>query len=588
MIVQQRARNQSLQASLSSNQQNGQLPQMQPSTPSYRSMMPPSNSYPPTLSAPAKIPVPPLAAEKSESSKGLKRKREDNAKKKEEIYQNIHRMGLEAFNECHTLIDKISEELERGSIKQGRGDQLMLSTNGFGRLKRILSARKKKLSGPFPEMPVSCSSDKSAIKKRKIQAVDKSVLKYPKLCEDLAQLIDNEEISDVIFIVEGEEIHAHTSIISTRSKWFHTLFFHGFLEGLPEKLGEKKKIKLEECYKDEFRVILNYLYTGKLYINNQSLLRLYALAHRFNLEEMETLCAKHLEEILTDENTLPLLLESYEMHLDETPCGEVIFRSLLIHCELLLGDFIFNESNLFPVPLMIKLLKNDYFTIDKQNTSENEFAICLFAHQWLSLSPPNEDVRQTIKSLIRLDLMEVSQRRNLKRLTDCIFDSDAHDKYKVKEDRTDVKIRRVHPLSLLGGIAKVYITKEELFITMFIQFDRIINTSTPIGKWNNLDIYLHIGSKVTLDNLDFFFSFLATPETFTGDKCLVEANIEIVSPRFFQDSLLLTPQILNMSREQNKSILNLKELLTKELKLSELINNNNGLTLQIRLNYIKN
>ena len=47
----------------------------------------------------------------------------------------------------------------------------------------------------------------------------------PSLINDLSRLINNPQMSDVTFLVEGEEIHANRSLLAVRSDYFNALFF---------------------------------------------------------------------------------------------------------------------------------------------------------------------------------------------------------------------------------------------------------------------------------------------------------------------------------------------------------------------------
>lgn len=43
-------------------------------------------------------------------------------------------------------------------------------------------------------------------------------------------LINNPDFSDVVFLVEGKEIHANRAILAVRSQHFKALLFDGFKE----------------------------------------------------------------------------------------------------------------------------------------------------------------------------------------------------------------------------------------------------------------------------------------------------------------------------------------------------------------------
>ena len=534
--------------------------------------------------------------EETETPKLRKRFREektergDKTKQEQDIYQNIHRIGLQAFKDNNSNLKDILEILEEGKTKIGG-----ISKSSTRKLREYIAIQQRKMMNiRFPELPpvsTITTSSQPPVKKRKVEIVKKpkssEYLKHPKLCADLGQLINREEGSDVIFVVDNEKFYAHRSILFARSKWFESLFLRGFSEGISQNVGEKQEIEFQECNKEEFKVLLGYLYTGNLIINNQSLLKLYALANRLLLDEMETLCIKHLEKMLTVHSTLPLLKESYDMHLDETSCGEAIFRHVLRYSEDLLGSFIFDESNLFPESLMVKLIASDHLILES-DFSENEYAIYSFVQQWVHLSKAEEEVKETIKSLIRLDLLNESKLRNLKRQPDCLFDSHTLDRLIKKEGKVDFlsEYRTSHPLSIIDGKGTKIVSKtdNETVFYLSIPFNQPLKDGHfLIMTWNDMNIFFHgEPTGILLQNPILSLSVQASPEKLTGGELLVDASVEMLSPTVTQDSLISSPQILQMSRERFNCRISLRELFQDKEKVKKLITGNH-FNLKIRL-----
>ena len=50
------------------------------------------------------------------------------------------------------------------------------------------------------------------------------------LTDDLAKLVNNDDFSDITFLVEGRKIHAHKAILVVRSDYFNAMFSNGMQE----------------------------------------------------------------------------------------------------------------------------------------------------------------------------------------------------------------------------------------------------------------------------------------------------------------------------------------------------------------------
>jgi hypothetical protein len=77
--------------------------------------------------------------------------------------------------------------------------------------------------------------------------------------EDYGRLVEDGDLSDVVFVVDVERLPAHRVMLAARSKYFAGLF----KSGMPE--GSKKGGSVDEDVSAfAFRVLLRFLYTGEL------------------------------------------------------------------------------------------------------------------------------------------------------------------------------------------------------------------------------------------------------------------------------------------------------------------------------------
>ena len=85
----------------------------------------------------------------------------------------------------------------------------------------------------------------------------------PSITADFARLLDDDQFADATFDVEGTRFTAHRCILSARSDYFRKMF--GF-SGREADAGAV--IQIKETTPAVFRVLLTYLYTGALALND--------------------------------------------------------------------------------------------------------------------------------------------------------------------------------------------------------------------------------------------------------------------------------------------------------------------------------
>lgn len=77
------------------------------------------------------------------------------------------------------------------------------------------------------------------------------------LAGDLESMVDSQVFSDVSFIVEGRNIHAHKLLLFARCEYFRRMFTSGYRE------SSDACITIPDVTYDAFLCVLSFLYTGK-------------------------------------------------------------------------------------------------------------------------------------------------------------------------------------------------------------------------------------------------------------------------------------------------------------------------------------
>ena len=74
----------------------------------------------------------------------------------------------------------------------------------------------------------------------KLEASEIAVETISNLVTNMKKLVNNPKFSDVIFIVEGKEIHAHRAILVEQSEYFKAMLAGGMIE------PQKSKIEIKD------------------------------------------------------------------------------------------------------------------------------------------------------------------------------------------------------------------------------------------------------------------------------------------------------------------------------------------------------
>lgn len=75
----------------------------------------------------------------------------------------------------------------------------------------------------------------------------------------LRHFYNDEEFSDVTFLVEGREVHGHKLVLSTVSDCFRAMFMTGFRESG----SGRATIEIPNCTYGTFLMMMEYVYTGR-------------------------------------------------------------------------------------------------------------------------------------------------------------------------------------------------------------------------------------------------------------------------------------------------------------------------------------
>ncbi|KAL6049280.1 ARM repeat protein interacting with ABF2 [Balamuthia mandrillaris] len=192
--------------------------------------------------------------------------------------------------------------------------------------------------------------------KRRVAAVDN----LPQLTKDLGKLVNNKELSDVVFLVgkRRKRLYAVASLLRVRSEVLQNMFMDPFREGRKDQ-----PIIVPNIEPPVFLEILRFLHTGEFELENiVHTVEVFRAADQYLLEDMKKLCLRELYQMLAEDNVLHTLQFAHERGLDEVvdECCKFIDNHArgLLFCKQW-------EEDPLPTSLVVRLVKRQTLLLDE-------------------------------------------------------------------------------------------------------------------------------------------------------------------------------------------------------------------------------
>ncbi|XP_026850157.1 BTB/POZ domain-containing protein 9-like [Drosophila persimilis] len=208
--------------------------------------------------------------------------------------------------------------------------------------------------------------------------------------DDMDRFCMNELFSDVSFLVGDQSLPALSVILAARSEYFCTMLYGGM------SVSNERQIRLESVPLEAFKVILRYLYSGKLHISTlDASCEVLGLANMYCLLEVESALVKHLLENMTVSNVWMILDMGHSHNLSQLAnrCLKYIDNN---------GDQMLEHDTfqMLSKQSLEEVLRRDTFKVREVKIFK---AVC----KW-NLHNPNEDIK-SVMSLVRLSLMSADE-----------------------------------------------------------------------------------------------------------------------------------------------------------------------------------
>jgi len=126
---------------------------------------------------------------------------------------------------------------------------------------------------------------------------------------DLKDMVNEDEYSDVTFIVEGQPVYAHRAVLSKRCEHFAAMFRSGMRES---EVGAE--IPIPTMSRPVFLMILEYLYTDSVKIDIEHAVDLYIASDLYQIATLRDMCSVVVRRGLGSENATYLLQQAHDSH----------------------------------------------------------------------------------------------------------------------------------------------------------------------------------------------------------------------------------------------------------------------------------
>jgi N-acetylneuraminic acid mutarotase len=143
----------------------------------------------------------------------------------------------------------------------------------------------------------------------------------PTLFNDMRRLINNPELSDCTFLVEGHEVHANRSILAVRSHYFHALLFGSTMresiqteEDVAAGISatERRPVEINGVSYAVFMKVLEFLYTDSIRnLDTELGIQVLFTSELFMLDRLKALCEDIVRRDLSVDNVCDIVIASH-------------------------------------------------------------------------------------------------------------------------------------------------------------------------------------------------------------------------------------------------------------------------------------
>mmetsp|Transcript_21486 Transcript_21486/g.30089 ORF Transcript_21486/g.30089 Transcript_21486/m.30089 type:complete len:607 (+) Transcript_21486:80-1900(+) len=126
--------------------------------------------------------------------------------------------------------------------------------------------------------------------------------------QDMRDLVNDDEYSDVTFIIDNQPVYAHRSILAHRCDHFAAMFRSGMRESV------EREISIPNVSKEVFLLLMEYLYTDNVKVELEHAVELYITSDLYQLNRLREMCCTVVRRNLNANNAALLLQSADDAH----------------------------------------------------------------------------------------------------------------------------------------------------------------------------------------------------------------------------------------------------------------------------------
>jgi len=156
---------------------------------------------------------------------------------------------------------------------------------------------------------------------------------------DFTALLGDESSSDIVFVVDGRDIHAHRCILTARCEAFRVMFNSQMREGSKECC----KVEMHEVGHAAFLHMLKFIYGGAVNVPEEIAVELLGLADRYLLDALKLLCGFALQRMVSVESVARILLAADRWDTRGSRLKALCMDFILANYEVVVESPVFDE-----------------------------------------------------------------------------------------------------------------------------------------------------------------------------------------------------------------------------------------------------
>ena len=166
--------------------------------------------------------------------------------------------------------------------------------------------------------------------------------------QDLRSHINDESLSDITFIVEGQPVYAH-KILCMRCPYFHAMLSGTMVE------SRASEIELQDVRHKIFVVLLEYLYTDQCDVPLEIAMELFQAADRFQVDRLKKICEAKMLASIEVENAASIF-HAADVH-NAKSLREKCLNFILANFDLVSKSSCFHEMGFTNYKLVAEILQ---------------------------------------------------------------------------------------------------------------------------------------------------------------------------------------------------------------------------------------